>query len=203
MRHLFLLLGRLFSSIFPYRIYLKIKGLMQWFYTGYRTKEFNYWGNNSRMGFKMHICGERNICVLDNVYIGGGTSLTAFPADDDIQTPLISIGDNCKIGTDCHITAMTGIKIGNGLLTGKSILISDNTHGDPSNKNLRHVRPEIRPLYSKAGIKIGDNVWIGEKAAIMAGVTIGDGAIIGANAVVTHDVPPYSIAVGCPARIIK
>lgn len=59
------------------------------------------------------------------------------------------------------------------------------------------------PIYSKGAIVIGDNVWIGEKAAILAGVTIGEGAIIGANAVVTKNIPPYSIAAGIPARIIK
>ena len=64
------------------------------------------------------------------------------------------------------------------------------------------MKPDNRPLYSKGQIKIGDNVWIGEKAAIMGGVSIGDGAVIGANTVVTHDVPAYSIAVGCPAKII-
>ena len=50
---------------------------------------------------------------------------------------------------------------------------------------------------------IGDNVWIGDKATILAGVTIGEGAVIGANAVITKDVPAYCIAVGNPARIIK
>jgi len=50
---------------------------------------------------------------------------------------------------------------------------------------------------------IGDDVWIGEKAAILAGVTIGEGAIIGANAAGTKNIPPYSIAAGIPARIIK
>lgn len=65
------------------------------------------------------------------------------------------------------------------------------------------MHPNVRPLYSKGPIVIGNNVWIGEKVAVLGGVKIGDGAIIGANAVVTHDVPPYSIAVGCPAKIIK
>lgn len=46
-------------------------------------------------------------------------------------------------------------------------------------------------------------MWIGSKATILGGVHIGDGAIIGANAVVTKDVPPYTIAVGNPARIIS
>lgn len=53
------------------------------------------------------------------------------------------------------------------------------------------------------GITIGHDTWIGHGAVIMPGVTIGNGSIIGSNAVVTHDVPPYSIAVGVPAKVIK
>ena len=52
-------------------------------------------------------------------------------------------------------------------------------------------------------VVIGDDVWIGERVIIMPGVHIGSGSIIGANAVVTHDIPPYSIAGGVPARVIK
>lgn len=50
---------------------------------------------------------------------------------------------------------------------------------------------------------IGSDVWIGAGAQIMAGVTIGDGCVIGAGAIVLKDVPPYSIVVGCPAKVIK
>ena len=50
---------------------------------------------------------------------------------------------------------------------------------------------------------IGNDVWIGDKATILPGVTIGDGAVVAANAVVTKDVPPYSIVGGNPARVIK
>ena len=52
-------------------------------------------------------------------------------------------------------------------------------------------------------ITIGNDVWIGYEAVLMAGVTIGDGAVIGARAVVTKDIPPYTIAGGVPARPIK
>jgi lipopolysaccharide O-acetyltransferase len=50
---------------------------------------------------------------------------------------------------------------------------------------------------------IEDNVWLGEFVSILPGVTIGKGNIIGANSVVTQDIPPYSIAVGTPARVAK
>lgn len=56
---------------------------------------------------------------------------------------------------------------------------------------------------NKGDIIIGNDVWIGYEAVLMAGVTIGDGAVIGARAVVTKDIPPYTIAGGIPARPIK
>ena len=56
---------------------------------------------------------------------------------------------------------------------------------------------------NKGDIALGNDVWIGYEAVILAGVTIGDGAIIGARAVVTRDVPPYAIVGGVPARLIR
>jgi acetyltransferase-like isoleucine patch superfamily enzyme len=56
---------------------------------------------------------------------------------------------------------------------------------------------------TKGPIVVGNDVWIGKGALILSGVNIGDGAIIGAHAVVSKDVPPYGIAVGNPARVVK
>lgn len=56
---------------------------------------------------------------------------------------------------------------------------------------------------TKGDVTIGNDVWIGNKALILSGVTIGDGAVIGAHAVVAKDVPPYAVAVGNPARVVK
>ena len=56
---------------------------------------------------------------------------------------------------------------------------------------------------NKGNIIIGNDVWIGYEAVILSGVTIGDGAIIGTHAVVTKDVPPYTIVGGVPAKPIR
>lgn len=139
----------------------------------------------------------RNLTVGDRVTLS--TWLLGCQKPGEISTPKLIIGNDCRFGDDSHITAANSITIGDNLLTGKKVLISDNSHGYVTADEL-NTAPLQRPITSKGGITIGSNVWIGENAAILQNVTIGDGAIIGANAVVTKDVPPYSIAVGNPAK---
>ena len=82
------------------------------------------------------------------------------------------------------------------------VLISDNSHGEICAEE-QSVPPLDRQLVSKGEVVIGNNVWIGDKVAILAGVRIGDGAIIGANSVVTKDVPANCVVGGIPAKEIK
>ena len=63
--------------------------------------------------------------------------------------------------------------------------------------------PKLSDLPYKGDTVIGNDVWIGMDTTIMPGIKIGDGAVIGANAVVTHDIPPYAIVAGIPAKVIK
>jgi phosphonate metabolism protein (transferase hexapeptide repeat family) len=62
---------------------------------------------------------------------------------------------------------------------------------------------EIFDWRAQHAVEIGDDVWIGHNAIVMPGVTIGTGAAIGSGAVVTHDVPPFAIVVGVPARVLR
>lgn len=118
------------------------------------------------------------------------------------QPPVFSIGNDSNIGEDSHITCCNEIRIGDNVRMGRKVFITDNAHG-ASDFKLLDMRPNIRPMVSKGPVIIDNNVWIGEMACIMPGVHIGQGSIIGANAVVTHDVPPYCVVGGNPAKIIK
>lgn len=117
-------------------------------------------------------------------------------------SPHISIGNNCKIGEYFHITACNRITIGDGLLTGRFVLITDNSHGHLSLADAG-TPPINRQLESKGEVVIGNNVWLGDKVTILAGVHIGDNVIIGANSVVTKDIPSNSMAAGIPAKVLK
>lgn len=134
-------------------------------------------------------------CVIDK-----GTTL--YCVNRTGINPTLKIGKCANIGELNHITCINSIEIGDGLLTGKYVTITDNSHGDGSTQE-RLIPPYDRPLFSKGPVRIGNNVWIGDKATILPGVCIGDNVIIGANSVVTKDVPDYVVVVGNPARIIK
>lgn len=151
-----------------------------------------------------YLFGERYIEIGSNTVIGKHVQLTAWDSNNG-QTyyPSIVVGSNCQFGSYNHITAINCIRIGDGVLTGKFVTISDNSHGDTTLSTDLDKSPIKRPVFSKGPVIIGDNVWIGDKATILANVKIGKGSIIGANAVVTKDVPPYSMAVGSPAKVIK
>ena len=143
---------------------------------------------------------------LEYVYIGEKTnlgkyiSLNAWYID---KKPEIIIKNNVSIGSYAHITATNKIEIGNNVLTGLHVTITDNSHGTNDSLEELSQPPLLRKSSSKGSVTIKDNVWIGDKVTICPNVTIGEGSVIGANSVVTKDVPPYSIVAGSPAKIIK
>lgn len=204
-KSLIFFLGRLYSYIFPQYIQNKLKATKQLFFSGYKSRIFQTFGKNVSLGRNTTYIGEKYISIGDNTSIGDNGRLTAYGYYEKTKqhfTPLLTIGNNCNIGEQSHITAINCIMIGNNVLTGPRVLITDNAHGDSLFK-LLDTAPTERFLYSKGKVVIEDNVWIGEGSMIMPGVRIGKGSIIAANSVVTKDIPPYSVAAGTPAKIIK
>jgi acetyltransferase-like isoleucine patch superfamily enzyme len=147
--------------------------------------------------------GSKHIIIGNDTIIQGYCILGCWiKYAGDTFTPSIIIGDECNIGEHTHITAINKITIGNGLLTGRYVYIGDNSHGGLSIEEA-NTPPIRRKLQSKGEVVIGNNVWIGDKATILAGVHIGDNVIVGANSVVTKDVPSNCMVAGCPARVAK
>lgn len=68
---------------------------------------------------------------------------------------------------------------------------------------VKSLKTQTYEAASKGNIVVGSDVWIGQNSVVLSGVTIGQGAVIGAGAIVTKDVPPYAIAAGNPAKVIK
>ena len=199
------LIGKIFSPIRMFNNYYKfIKSAIL---AGYYSSYIKQGKNCYYLSTFCSLSGSKHITFGNRVAIGHDVRLTAldkWQSNDELQhfTPQIIIGNNCRIGDNAHITAINSIKFGNNVLLGPKVLITDNGHGTVEER-FSDVAPNKRPLYSKGPVIIEDNVWIGEKASIMPGVTIGKGSIIAANSVVTKDIPPYSVAAGIPAKVIK
>jgi acetyltransferase-like isoleucine patch superfamily enzyme len=111
----------------------------------------------------------------------------------------LRIGSNTYIQAGCIMNAFVGnITIGANCMIAARCAFMPYQHGFADTG--RPMREQ--PLTSKGDIVVEDDVWLGLNVSVMDGVTIGQGAIIGAGAVVTRDVPPYTIAGGVPARVI-
>ncbi|HMR66200.1 MAG TPA: DapH/DapD/GlmU-related protein [Anaerolineae bacterium] len=110
----------------------------------------------------------------------------------------IRIGQNCFLGEYNVIRGQGGVHIGNDVYTGPMVqFVAVNHVFQDATKLIRQQGITAR------GILVEDDVWIGANVTVVDGVTIGKGSIIGAGSVVTQDIPPYSIAVGIPAKVIK
>lgn len=162
-------------------------------------------GENISIGIDCQLQGggSKSIYIGSQTVIGKHCILGCWlKYKDKKYSPVIRIGDGTSIGEYCHITAAKEVIIGDGVLTGWFCYISDNNHGTVDINTL-HQRPADRDLYIKGSVQIGNNVWMGDRVCILSGVKIGDGAVIAANAVVTKDVPPYSVVAGVPAKVIN
>lgn len=131
-------------------------------------------------------CG-KNVNIENNAYFGIGNS--------------IEIGSNSGIGKNAYISNIGGggeVIIGNNVMMAPDVVILTKSHEYGDIK----IPMNMQKSYSSTVI-IEDDVWIGIRTIILPGVKIGKGSIIGAGAVLTKDIPPYSIAGGVPAKIIK
>ena len=195
-------IGFLLRIIYPYKIFDYVNFFIKMRIRSYWLRSiFKQCHKMVSFGKIGRIHGSECITIEKKTVFGDYIYLTTWP-NLVKEKPSLVIGSYCNFGAFNHITCTNKMIVGNNVLTGKWVTISDNNHGDTSLEMLK-MPPLKRPIVSKGPVVIEDDVWIGDKATILSGVHIGKGAVIAANAVVTKDVPAYSVVAGNPARIIK
>ncbi len=181
----------------------------------YKTK-FKSMGENVFIGKGVTIVNPEFITVGNNVEIKNDVTLIArgeggitlsdgvrlqervYLDTERVNDGYITIGKGVYIGTGTTLFGHKGLEIGDDCLLAQNITLTPYSHifDDPNSI-----------IYSQGGhcekVTIGKDVYIGMRAAVMYSGNIGDGSVIGAGSVVVKPIPPYSIAVGCPAKVIK
>ncbi len=194
---------RCVHAVYNYRIHHLLALFLNYIYSLWISFEFRSVGKHVIVYRLSQLRGGKYMTIGSDTVIGRHAVLTAWNRYDGRQyMPQVTIGSGCDFGEYLHLSCVRQITIGNGVLTGRWVTIIDNAHGQTVYDQLQQP-PARRPVYVKGPVAIEDNVWIGDKVTILSGVTIGKGAVVAANSVVTHDVPAYSVAAGCPAKVIK
>ena len=106
----------------------------------------------------------------------------------------IVLGNGCVINSGASLAATRSVVLGERVYVGTLAFIMDSNFHDVEDHSLH---PPGR------AVVLEDDVWVGVKATVLPGVRIGRGAVVGAHSVVTHDVPPYTLVAGAPARVMR
>lgn len=140
-------------------------------------------------GIRLTATDGGRIFISDRVHLAEGVNITCSAGE-------IRISDDVFIGRGTVIVANEFIEIGRDSMISEYVVIRDQDHNTKS-------RPVRKAGLTSAPIVIGEDVWIGCKASVLRGSVIGNRSVIGAHALVKSHIPPESIAVGVPARVIR
>ena len=149
--------------------------------------------------------------IGDDVYLGPGSLLVAnkeypspvmhAPTGTPVATyaPTIEIGHRVNATGGLQVGAARRVEIGDDVLFATNVNITDGFHGF----SRVDIPYKYQPMERIAAIVIERGCWIGQNVVITPGVTVGEQSIVGANSVVTSSIPPFSIVMGAPARVVK
>jgi acetyltransferase-like isoleucine patch superfamily enzyme len=160
---------------------------------------------------RIHIGAQANLHGLSSIDMGedftalDGLWLHAVTRYYDQRfSPRIVIGDRVRVSQWVHIAATHWVEIGDDVLIGSKVTIIDHNHGQYSREHSSpQIAPAFRRLDSDRRVMIGKKVWLGDGVVATPGSSIGEGAVICANSVVRGSIPPFSLACGIPAKVLK
>lgn len=175
------------------------KGLWRYVINAKNRLIFGQYGRNVYIFPGGRIVRPKFISIGDNVRIGKNTDIYVHPKDPNSKEFVLKIGNNVHIGNYNIIGARNSIVLEENILLGPRVIIIDNTHGYED----VDVPVKLQPVTEEGTVRLERDCWVGANVFILPNVTIGRHAVIGANAVVNRDIPPYSVAVGAPATVIK
>lgn len=161
---------------------------------------FARFGERSLVVDPAGILNPHRIEIGDDVLIHEGAMFSVVEEFNGRRhQPRLRIGSGTNIGRGIWFSCVGDIEIGENNLMGHNILIADSYHEyhDPDTPIIRQPMAEPRPVTIEAGCIVGPH------AAILSGVTVGENTFIAANSVVTKSVPPNSVVVGNPGRVIR
>lgn len=167
-----------------------------WYFITQTVYSF-FWGAIGKRSLiikPLQVDGCKSIYIDNDVLI----AQNAWLMGNNQKTKTLHIMSGTTIGHFAHIIALYDVTIGEDVLIADKVFISDCTH------EYEDVSIPIKnqPVNKISPVEIGAGSWIGENVCIL-GASVGIHCIIGANSVVTSDIPNYSIAVGCPAKVVK
>jgi acetyltransferase-like isoleucine patch superfamily enzyme len=149
------------------------------------------------VGRRTRVRGRPRVIKDGSITIGDHVRLVSDLVPIELHTVgggSIEIGDWTFVNYGSIVTAYARVEIGRNCLLGHYVAIIDNDEHDMLDRS--------RPGLSRP-VRVADGAWLCDRVIVLPGVTIGEGAVVGAGAVVTKDIPPWSVAVGNPARVIK
>lgn len=191
------------SYLYPAELIRIVNGTKKYLYGAKIKRKLKEHGQDVKISPPMVLRGEQYICIGENFSAREGLMLQCWDQHEgEKYCPHIRIGSNAELGRFNHIGCINEIDIGDNLLTGSNVHITDHNHGEIIEEE-KALPPVKRKLYSKGKVVIGNNVWLGDNVMIMPGVTIGDNVIVGANAVVTKNIESNCVVAGVPAEVIK
>ncbi len=156
-------------------------------------------GHGNIVDRDVNVVHGKYVSIGDNVTIHKDTLIHVAAKDKKVKDPIVKIGNNVHLSFRTWIAARVGITIGDDVGIAPNVVLQDYIH-DYQDIN---VPIQNQPLVGEAPIVIESGCVLSANVVVVPGVTIGRNSMIGANAVVTCDIPPYSLAVGAPAKVIR